>query len=86
MVLFNFFPCLVVFSCNSLRDFYVSSSMASTSLPVFYCISLRELFMSFLKSFIIIMRCDFKSESCFCGMLGSPGLTVVVKLACDGDK
>jgi hypothetical protein len=25
MVLFNSFTCLVVFSCNSLRDFYVSS-------------------------------------------------------------
>jgi hypothetical protein len=32
---------------------------------VFSCISLREVFMSFIKSSIIIMRCDFKYESCF---------------------
>jgi hypothetical protein len=31
---------------------------------VYSCISLRELFMSFLKSSIIIMRSGFKSESC----------------------
>jgi len=59
MVLLNFFICLVVFCCISLRDFYVSSLRASISLPVFPCISLRELFMPFLKSSIIIMRCDF---------------------------
>jgi hypothetical protein len=38
MVLFNVFTCLVVFSCNSLRDFCVSSLRASTHLlcsPVF---------------------------------------------------
>jgi hypothetical protein len=29
----------------------------------FSCISLMELFMSFLKSSTIIVRCDFKSES-----------------------
>jgi hypothetical protein len=38
---------------------------------VFSCISLRELFMSFLKSSIII-RCDFKSESYFSVVLGYP--------------
>ena len=46
-VLFKSFIFLVVFSYNSLRDFYVSSLRASTYLPVFSCISLRELFMSF---------------------------------------
>jgi hypothetical protein len=40
---------------------------------MFSCISLRELFMSFLKSSIIIMRCDFKSESCFSAVLGNQG-------------
>jgi hypothetical protein len=40
------------------------------------CISLRELFMSFLKS-SIIMRSDFRSESCFSGVLGYPGLAMV---------
>ena len=31
--------------------------------------------MSFLKSSIIVMRCDFKSEPCFSGVLGYPGLS-----------
>jgi hypothetical protein len=63
-LLFISFACLIVFSCNSLRDFCVSCLKASRSLPVFSCISLRELFMSFLKSSMIIMRSDFISESC----------------------
>jgi hypothetical protein len=37
---------------------------------MFSCVSLRELFILFLKSSIIIRRCDFKSESCFSGVLG----------------
>jgi hypothetical protein len=77
MVLFNFFICLVVFFCNSLRDFCVFSLRDSSCLPVFFCLSLRELFMSFLKTSIIIVRCDFKSESCFSGVLGYAALTVV---------
>ena len=40
------------------------------------CISLRELFMSFLKSSIIIMRSDFRSEYCFSGVLGYLDLVV----------
>jgi hypothetical protein len=36
--------------------------------------------MSLLKFSIIIMRCDFKSESCFSGVLGYPGLAVVGEL------
>ena len=72
-----------MFSSNSLREFCVSSLRASTCLPVFSCISLTELFMSFLKSSIIIMRCDFKSESCFSGMLGYPELAVVGELGSD---
>jgi hypothetical protein len=35
VALFNSFPCVVVFSCNSLRDFCVCSLRASTCLPVF---------------------------------------------------
>ena len=50
--------------------------------PVF----LRELFTSFLKSSIIIMRCVFKSETCFCGVLGYPGLAVVGELGSDDAK
>jgi hypothetical protein len=80
MVLFNSFLCLVVFSYNSLRDFCFSSLRASSYLSVFSCISLRELFMSFLKSSIIIMRLDFKSESCFSSVLGYTGLPVVREL------
>jgi hypothetical protein len=45
MVFFSFFTCLVVFPFNSLRDFSVSPLGSSTCLPVFSCISLRELFM-----------------------------------------
>ena len=33
--------------------------------------------MSFLKSSTSIMRYDFKSESCFSGVLGYPGLAEV---------
>jgi hypothetical protein len=37
MVVFNSFTCLIVFSCNSLRDFCVSSLRTSTCLAVFSC-------------------------------------------------
>jgi hypothetical protein len=36
-----------------------------------------------LKSSVIIMRCNFKSESCFYGVLGYPGLAVVGELGSD---
>ena len=39
--------------------------------------------MSFLKYTISIMRCDFKSRSCFSGVLGYSGLSVVVELGLD---
>jgi hypothetical protein len=42
--------------------------------------------MSFLKSYIIIMRCDFKSESCFSSVLGYSGLAVVGELGSDDAK
>jgi hypothetical protein len=38
MVLFSSFTCLFVFSSNPLRDFYVSSLMSYSCLPVFSCI------------------------------------------------
>ena len=57
MVLSNSFTYLIVFSCNSLR--------ASSCLPVFFWIPLRELLTSPLKSSTSIMRYDFKSKSCF---------------------
>jgi hypothetical protein len=47
------------------------------------CISLRELFMSFLKSFIIIMKSDFRSESCFFSMMVYPGLAILGELGSD---
>ena len=40
--------------------------------------------MSFLKSYISIMKYDFKSSSCFSGVLGYPGLAVVGELGSDG--
>jgi hypothetical protein len=52
-VLFNSFNGLIVFSFNSLRDFCISFLRGSSYLPVFSSISLRELFMSFLTSYII---------------------------------
>jgi hypothetical protein len=42
--------------------------------------------MSFLKSSSSIMRYEFKSESCFSGVLGYPGLTVVGVLGSDDAK
>jgi hypothetical protein len=55
---------------------------ACTTTPGF-CISLSPLLMPFLKSFTSIMRYDFKSESCFSGVLGYPGLAVVGVLGSD---
>ena len=42
-----------------------------------------ELFISSLKASIIFMRWDFRSESCFLGVLEYPGLAVVGKLGSD---
>ena len=42
--------------------------------------------MSFLKSSIIIMRSDFRSESYFSGVLGYPGLAMVRELGSDDAK
>jgi hypothetical protein len=47
--LFNSFTYLVVFSCNSLEDFSVSSLRTFNCLAVCFCIYLRELLMSFIK-------------------------------------
>jgi hypothetical protein len=86
MVLFNSFACLTMFSCNSLRDFCVSSLRASICLPVFSYISLWKLFMSFLNSSIIIMRSYFRFKSCFSGVLVYPGLAMVGELGSDDAK
>ena len=40
--------------------------------------------MSFLKFSISIMRCDFKSRSCFSGVLGYPELAVFGELGSHG--
>jgi hypothetical protein len=50
---------------------------------VFSCISLSELFKSFLMSSTIIMRYAFKSRSSFPGVLGCPGLGEVGVLDSD---
>lgn len=39
--------------------------------------------MSFLKSSIIMMLCDFKSEFCLSGVFGNPGLAAVGELGSD---
>jgi hypothetical protein len=86
MILFNSFTCLDVFSCNSLRNFYIFSLRASSCLPVFSYISSRDLFMSLLMSFIIIMRSDFRSISCFSGMMMYPEVDMVGELDSDDAK
>jgi hypothetical protein len=50
---------------------------------VFSCISLRVLFMSFLKFSISIMRGIFKSKSCFSVVFGYPELAVLGLLGSD---
>jgi hypothetical protein len=81
---FNSFTNLIVFSCISLRDLFVSSLRASSCLPVFSYISLMELFVSSLKASIIFERWKFTSESCSLRMLRYPGLAVVKELDSDG--
>ena len=43
-------------------------------IPVYSCISLRKLLMSYFKTSIILMRWHFKSESCFTVSLDIQGL------------
>jgi len=49
VVFFNSFICLIVFSCNSLRDCCVSSLRASNCLSVFSCIFLMGIIYVLLK-------------------------------------
>jgi hypothetical protein len=53
---------------------------------VFSRISLSELLMLFLKFSTSIMRYDFKSETCFLGVLGYTGLAAVGVLGSDDDE
>jgi hypothetical protein len=57
-----------------------------TGLDVFYSISLRESFISFLKSSIIIMRSEFRSLSCFSGVMVYPGFAMVGEFGSDYAK
>jgi hypothetical protein len=83
MVLFNSITCLVLFSCNSIRNFCVSSLRSFNCLAVFSYISLSELLKSFLMSSTIIIIYAFKSGSCFSGVLGCLGLGGVGVLCSD---
>jgi hypothetical protein len=69
MVLFNSITLLVVFSCNYLRT--------STSLALFFCISLSELLKPFLMSSTSIMRLILNPSLAFWvtrpGWVGSAG-------------
>ena len=49
------------------------------------CVLLSK-FLSFLKSSISIMQCDFKFKSCFSSVLEYPGLVVVGELGSDDTK
>ena len=42
--------------------------------------------MSFLKSSIIFMRSDFRSESCFSGVMVYPGFAMMGELGSDDAK
>jgi hypothetical protein len=86
MVLFNYFTCLIVFSYNSLRDFCVFSKSfyLFTSVPLYFFKGVIYVLLKDLS--IILMRFDFESESCFSGVLGYPGITVVGELGSDVTK
>ena len=66
-------------------DFCVSSLRVPICLPVFPCIYLRELFLSFLSlpssSGDVILN-----QSCFSGILGYPELAIVEELSYDDTK
>jgi hypothetical protein len=86
MGLFIYLTCLIVFYCNFLRDFCVSSLRVSTCLLVFSCICLRELFMSVLMSSIIVTRNVFRSKSCFANVMVYPVLATLGELGSDDAK
>jgi hypothetical protein len=67
-------------------DFCVSNLRDFTYLPVFSYTSLKDLFMSLLKSSIIIMKSDFRSITCFSGVVVYTGLDMVGKLGSDETK
>ena len=60
---FNFFFLFAFVFLYFIKRFTSFLFKGSYLLPVYSCISLRELFTSFLKSPIIIMSFDFRSES-----------------------
>jgi hypothetical protein len=60
-----------LFSCNSLKDFCVSS--------LYNCV-LLYFFKGVIYVLIIIVRCDLKSEPYFSNMLRYPGLALVGEL------
>jgi hypothetical protein len=60
MILFISFTCLVVFSCNSLRDYCISFLRVSSSLPVFsvllfVCLFVFIYLFSYLFSFFVVV-------------------------------
>ena len=55
-------------------------------LLLFSCIFKRELFMSFLKFSIIIMRSNFRSKSRLSGVMVYPELGMVGELGSDDAK
>jgi hypothetical protein len=77
MVLFNSFSCLVVFSCNSLRDFCVSSLRNSTCLALFSCNSLKDsCVLSLMTStYLAVVSCISVSEL-FMSFLKSSTITL----------
>jgi hypothetical protein len=66
MVLFNSITCLVVFSCNSLRDFCVSSLKSSTCFTVFSCNSFIDFCASSLRASTCLLVFSYISLSDLC--------------------
>lgn len=64
--------------CFFFKEFYLSACVS--------CISLRELFASSLKTFHILMKYDFRSESCSSVGFRHPGFSVVGELGSDCTK
>lgn len=77
-MVFNSFTHFFMFSCNSLRDFCVSSLRTSTCLPVLFCMFLKGVIYVLLNALYhhhemwflnlnLVFQCVWISSICFCG-------------------
>jgi hypothetical protein len=68
--LFNSISCLLVFSCNFLRDFCVSFLRISTCLAVFACSSLKT------STCLVVFSCNSLTNFCVSSLSASTCLAV----------